>query len=112
MASDLYKTARLIQSDKFNAIVEAAMVKYASSLALGGTLTNEKNFAIWVLKNPMQKEISMTSLVATDATVLAAAEITEGDYLNVDNIPDSAVINVVTAKWSLVATKYPATSPV
>lgn len=110
--SDLYKIARLVNNDKFVLIVEAAMLKQAQTITLGGTLTNEKNFAIWVLKYPFSPEISMISLVASDAAVLAATEIIDGEFANVDNVPDSAVTNAVVAKWSLVATKYPATAPV
>jgi hypothetical protein len=110
--SDLYKIGRLINNEKFVLIVEAGMLKYAQSLALGGTLTNEKNFAIWVLKNPMQPEISMIALAASDPTVLSAATMTDEDFADVSTIPDSAISNAISAKWSLVATKYPATQPV
>jgi hypothetical protein len=111
MSSDLYKIGRLINNDKFVLIVEAGILKYAQSITLGGTLTNEKNFAIWVLKNPMQPEISMISLVASDPAVLAAAVMADEDYVDVTSIPDAAVSAAVAAKWSLVATKFPATTP-
>jgi hypothetical protein len=108
MASDLYKMGRLVSSEKFVICVEAAMLKYAQSIALGGTATTEKNFATWVLKNPMQPENSMIALVASDATVLAAATLA-ADSIVVDtsNIPDSAISSAVSAKWSLVSTKFP-----
>jgi hypothetical protein len=110
MASDLYKIGRLVNNQRFVTVVEAGMLKYAQSLALGGTLTNEKNFAIWTLKNPMQAENSMIALVASDQAVLDAT-VMDGDYANADNIPDSAISSVITAKWSLVATKFPASQP-
>lgn len=103
---------RLVSSDKFVIRVEAAMLKYAQSIVLGGTLTTEKNFAIWVLKNPMQPEISMIALAASDPTVLAAATIAE-DGIVVDEtpVPDSAINAAVSAKWSLVSTKFPVSTP-
>jgi hypothetical protein len=109
--SDLYKTAVLVNDPNFNLIVKAAMLKYAQSVTLGGTLTNEKNFAIWVLKNPMQLEISMVALVASDAAVLSGAVLDAGGYVDINSVQDSAVNAAVAAKWTLVSTKYPATSP-
>lgn len=110
--SDLYKIGRLVASERFTIRVEAGMLKYAQSVTLGGTLTTEKNFAIWVLKNPMQPEISMIALVASDPTVLAAATIAE-DGIVVDDVPvpDSAINNAVSSKWSLVSTKFPVSNP-
>ena len=110
--SELYKIGRLISSERFTVRVEAAMLKYAQSLTLGGTLTQEKNFAIWVLKNPMQPENSMIALAAADPAVIAAATIAE-DGIVVDDtpVPDSAINNAVSAKWSLVATKFPISNP-
>ncbi|QFG12223.1 Hypothetical Protein OBI_RACECAR_96 [Arthrobacter phage Racecar] len=110
MASDLYKIGRLVNNSRFVTVVEAGMLKYAQSITLGGTLTNEKNFAIWVLKNPMAAENSMIALVASDQAVLDATVI-EGEYANAENVPDSAVSAVIAAKWSLVATKFPASTP-
>jgi hypothetical protein len=109
--SDLYKIGRLVASEKFNVRVEAAMLKYAQSLALGGTLTQEKNFAIWVLKNPMVPEISMIALVASDSAVTSAATIDDGHVVDDTPVPDTAISNAVSAKWSLVATKYPVSTP-
>lgn len=109
--SDLYKIGRLVNDPKFVTIVEAGMLKYAQSITLGGTLTNEKNFAIWVLKNPMAMEISMVALAASDTAVLSATNL-NGDVVDIESVQDSAVSAVVAAKWSLVATKYPATNPV
>lgn len=106
--SNLYKTGRLINLDKFVIRVEAAMLKYAQTVPIGPAVTsNEKNFAIWVLKNPMQMEMSMISLVASDTAVLAAVTMATEDLANVDNLPDSAIEAAVAAKWSLVAAKFP-----
>jgi hypothetical protein len=110
MASDLFKIGRLITNGKFITIVEAAILKHAQTIPLGGTLTAEKNFAIWALKYPMQPEVSMIALVASDPTVLAATTI-EDDLINADAITDESVMAVVSAKWSLVASKYPISSP-
>jgi hypothetical protein len=109
--SDLYKTAVLVTDAKFNMIVKAGMLKYAQSITLGGTLTPEKNFAIWVLKNPMQTEISMIALVASDPTVLAAASLDAAGYVDTESVPDAAVNSAISAKWSLVSSKYPASTP-
>lgn len=109
--SDLYKIGRLITDGKFNIIVEAAILKHAQTITLGGTLTNEKNFAIWALKNPMQQEISMVALAASDPAVLSATTIDEDQLVDVSAVPDSAISSLVSAKWSLVATKYPVSTP-
>lgn len=104
--SDLYKIGRLVNDPKFNTIVEAAMLKHAQTVPIGASApVNEKNFAIWVLKNPMAVEISMTALVASDTAVLNATTLND-DVVDVDAVPDSAISSVVSAKWSLVATKY------
>lgn len=104
--SDLYKIGRLVNDDKFTTIVEAAMLKHAQTVPIGTSApVNEKNFAIWVLKNPMSLEISMVALVASDSAVLTATTLS-GDEVDVSSVPDSAISNVVSAKWSLVATKY------
>jgi hypothetical protein len=106
--SDLYKMGRLVSSDKFVIRVEAAMLKHAQTVPLGGSATTEKNFAIWVLKNPMVPESSMNALVASDPSVLSAATISEdGVIVNSDSVPDSAIQSAVAAKWSLVSTKFP-----
>jgi hypothetical protein len=104
--SDLYKIGRLVNDPKFNVTVEAAMLKHAQTVPIGASApVNEKNFAIWVLKNPMSSEISMVALVASDASVLSSTTLS-GDEVDVSAIPDSAITSVVSAKWSLVATKY------
>lgn len=108
--SDLYKIGRLVTNGKFVTIVEAAMLKHAQTIPLGGTLTTEKNFAIWVLKNPMQPEVSMNALVASDPTVLGAVTIND-DLVNVESMNDADVSAVVSAKWSIVSTKYPIINP-
>lgn len=105
--SNLYKTGRLINLDKFIIRVEAAMLKYAQTVPIGTNVNNnEKNFAIWVLKNPMTLEISMISLVASDPIVLTATTMTTDDLADVENVPDSAIEAAVAAKWSLVASKF------
>ena len=103
---------RLITSDRFIVRVEAAMLKYAQSITLGGTLTNEKNFATWVLKNPMQPENSMIALTAADAAVLAGATLAD-DGIVVDElgVTDASISAAVAARWSLVASKFPISIP-
>lgn len=104
--SDLYKIGRLVNDQKFITIVEAGMLKHAQSVPMGSTApANEKNFAIWVLKNPMQPEPSMIALVASDPTVLSKTTMS-GDVTNVENVPDADVSAVVSARWSLVASKF------
>ncbi len=106
--SNLYKTGRLINLDKFIIRVEAAMLKHAQTIPIGPAVTsNEKNFAIWVLKNPMQLEMSMISLVASDPTVLTAVSMASEDLASVDDLPDSAIEAAVAAKWSMVSSKFP-----
>ncbi|UDL16783.1 hypothetical protein SEA_ATUIN_90 [Arthrobacter phage Atuin] len=104
MASELYKTAKLISDYKFILLVEAAMLKHAQTVDLT-VAGNSKNLAIYVLKNPMLPEGSMIALVASDPTVLGAATM-NGDSVVVDAVPDSAIQNAVAAKWSTVATKF------
>lgn len=106
--SDLYKIGRLVNDPKFNIIVEAAMLKHAQTVPLTGTSStqNEKNFAIWVLKNPMASEISMVALVASDPAVLAASTLAD-HVVDIEAVADSAITSVVSAKWSLVSSKYP-----
>lgn len=106
MASDLYKMGRLVTLESFIVRVQAAMLKHAQTVPLGGAASTEKNFAIWVLKNPMQTEISMVSLVASDPTVLAAARV-DGVVADDTEVPDSAIQSAVAAKWSMVSTKFP-----
>lgn len=106
--SDLYKMGRLISSDKFIIRVEAAMLKHAQTIPLGGSATTEKNFAMWVLKNPMQPENSMIALVASDPAVLSAAVVSaDGVVVDVENVTDSSIQSAVSAKWSLVSSKFP-----
>lgn len=106
--SELYKMGRLISSDKFVIRVEAAMLKHAQTIPLGGAATSEKNFATWVLKNPMQPESSMIALVASDPTVLSAAVMSsDGVVVEVDSVTDSSIQSAVSAKWSLVSSKFP-----
>jgi hypothetical protein len=106
--SNLYKTGRLINLDNFIIRVEAAMLKYAQTVPIGPNVTStEKNFAIWVLKNPMQMEMSMISLVASDPNVLSSVIMASEDLADVSNLPDSAIENAVAAKWSLVSSKFP-----
>lgn len=104
--SDLYKIGRLINDPKFITIVSAGMLKHAQTVPVGANApVNEKNFAIWVLKNPMALEISMIALVASDANVLSAT-VLDGDATVVDAVPDSAISSVISAKWTLVSSKY------
>lgn len=111
MSSDLYKIAILINDPKFNLIVKAGMLKYAQSIDLTAPLTVEKNFAVWVLKNPMATEISMIALVASDPAVLEAVPLSDGDYLDTAGVTDDAVSAAIASKWSIVATKYPTNKP-
>lgn len=106
MPSDLYKTGRLINNPDFVTRVSAAMVQYAN-VNLGTLTGNNKNLAIQTLLNPMVPEMSMIALTASDAAVLAAVTLDNGSLANVENLPDSAVKNVVSAKWGLVAAKFP-----
>lgn len=105
--SELYKMGRVVNLDPFMVRVKAAMLQYASTLPLGGTPTEAKQFAIWVLKNPMVDEPSMTALVATDPAVLALVTMDSEVLANVDAVTDAAIKAVVAARWALVATKYP-----
>lgn len=107
MPSNLYKMARIIDFEPFQARVRAAMLQQASTMTLGGTATTEKNLGIFVLKNPTSTEMSMVALVAADSTVLAAATLIDGVIPEVESVPDASITSVVGAKWSLVSTKYP-----
>lgn len=109
--SDLYKMGRLLDLEQFKVRVKAAVLQYASQMTLGGTASESKNFAIYILKNPRFEEVSMIALVAADPAVLAQVSIT-GDLADVEALDDAAVKTVVAAKWALVATKYPVTAPV
>lgn len=109
-ASDLYKMGRVMNLEPFVTRVKAAVLLHASSMALGGTASTEKNFAIWVLKNPMADEPSMTALVASDPAVLSQVTL-EGDLANVDAVTDASIKSVIAARWSLVSTKYPLGNP-
>lgn len=92
--------------------VQAAVLEYAAKFPLGGTAPAEqKNFAIHILKNPTYEEVSMTALVATDATVLASVSL-DGTVPNVDAVTDDSIRAVVAARWALVAQKYPTPAPV
>jgi len=105
-ASDLYKMGRVMNLEPFVTRVKAAMLQQASTMALGGTASTEKNFGIWVLKNPMADEPSMTALVAADPAVLDQVTL-QGDLANVEAVTDANIKAVVTARWSLVSSKYP-----
>lgn len=104
--SDLYKMGRILNLEAFNTRVKAALLQQASTMTLSGTRDEPKNFAIWVLKHPMEAEPSMAALVAADPAVLSAITITE-DVASADGVTDAQIKSVVTARWSLVASKYP-----
>lgn len=112
VTSDLHKIGRVVNLDDFVIRVQAAMLLQASVTPLGGSLTEPKNLAIWVLKNPMVEERSMVALVAADPTVLAQIGLTEdGTAAVLTNVTDDAIKAVVAARWALVATKYPVPAP-
>ncbi|QWY82776.1 hypothetical protein PP641_gp036 [Arthrobacter phage SilentRX] len=105
--SDLLKMGRVIGYEPFVTRVRAAVLQYASTYNLGGTTETEpKNFAIYILKNPMFEERSMTALVAADPTVLAQVQIVDG-VADTTALTDAAIKAVVSARWNLVAAKYP-----
>lgn len=101
---------RVMELAEFVTRVRAAIIQTAANMNLGGTQSESKNFGIFMLKNPHTNEMSMTALVAADPTVLSQVTI-NGDLANVDNVTDDAIRAVVTAKWGVVATKYPVTLP-
>jgi hypothetical protein len=112
--SNLYKMGRVMNLEPFVTRVRAAVLEYASKMALGGAASEAKNFGIYVLKNPNFEEVSMTALVAADPAVLAQVTLIDGLVPSVESVTDDAIRTVVAAKWSLVATKYPvvtATAP-
>lgn len=106
MTSDLFKTGRLINNEDFVTRVSAAMILHAQSLVTSPA-SSAKNLAIYTLIHPMRMESSMTALVASDPTVLAAVTMTDNVLVDMEALPDSAVKSVVAAKWAVVAAKYP-----
>lgn len=106
MPSDLAKTGRLINTEEFVTRVSAAMVLHAQTNL--STLTGTpKNLAVSTLLKPMRPELSMISLVASDAAVLAAVGMTDNVVVDLTALPDSAIKSVVAAKWGLVSAKFP-----
>ena len=109
MPSDLYKMGRVMELDKFITRVRAAVLQQASTMALGGTPTPEKNFAIFSLKNPSVVDESMVALVAADPTVLSSVTMVDDALADVEAVPDADIKTAVTNRWSLVSAKYPVT---
>jgi len=104
--SALYKMGRVVNLEPFVTRVKAAVLLHASTFPLGGAASEPKNFAIHILKNPNYEEVSMTALVAADPTVIGQVTL-DGPIANVDAVTDDSIKAVVSARWNLVAAKYP-----
>lgn len=101
----LLSTARALDDRNFVWRVGAACMKHAANFA--NMTGNDKNYAIAVLMRPQTVESSMLAFVAIDPAVSSAVVADEDGSVDTSAVSDDDISRVVSARWSLVATKYP-----
>jgi hypothetical protein len=107
MTNDLMKMSKLVHNDDFILRVAAAMFMFAKDEALSKQATNSREFAIWVLKNPMVIENSLLTLIASDKAVLNAVTVPETGIINLSALNDEILLKSLKDNWNIAAVKFP-----
>jgi len=87
--------------------IQSAVLFHAATL-LGGTQNTAWNYGVSALLNPQSLDPTMLALVCVDQTIAGAVVVSaDGGSVTTSAVPDAAILTAVSAKWSLVAVKYP-----
>jgi hypothetical protein len=107
MSNNLVKMGKLVHDNDFSLRVAAAMFIYAKDEALSKNTSNSREFAIWVLKNPMVIENSLLTLIASDKLILDTITLDDSGEINLDLLNDEILMKSLKNNWNIAAVKFP-----
>lgn len=96
--SDLLKSARALDDDRFRWRVQAAMI-----VAAQAKLTENDPLALSVLSYPQQEDTRMIALVASDEVVRAGISVDGDNTVDTESVTDEAIQAAVMAAWGVLS---------
>ena len=101
----LISTARALDDDRFLWRVRAAALNVAIT-KFGGADGIEKNFAQYIIDNPMTPLKTLEAIVANNTAVSAAVTVDQYNTVNTEAVTDSIIISGVQNVWNAAATRF------
>lgn len=102
---DLISTARALDDMNLRWRVMAACIEHAQTFQqMSG---NPRNFAVTVLLNPQNVDMSMVAIVAADDIIADTITVSDTGTVDTSAVTDEDIMRVVVDKWPLVSHKYP-----
>jgi hypothetical protein len=101
----LIATARALDDARFVWRVNAAAISVAQA-KLAQPEGPVQWFAEYTLDHPMEKNATLTALVAVNPTIAAAVTVDSFNTVNTESVTDSDILYVVDALWDTVAARW------